>query len=60
MAESVAGVLTAAAGIMTLHPGDVVTCGSPNDGPVEIHPGDEVAVEIERIGRLVVRVEAGT
>lgn len=60
MAESVADVLTAAAGIMTLHPGDVVTCGSPDDAPVEIHPGDEVAVEIERIGRLAVRVEAGT
>jgi 2-keto-4-pentenoate hydratase/2-oxohepta-3-ene-1,7-dioic acid hydratase in catechol pathway len=56
MAISVAEVLVTASGIMTLHPGDVVTCGSPTDGPVLLSPNDEVAVEIERIGRLTVGV----
>jgi 2-keto-4-pentenoate hydratase/2-oxohepta-3-ene-1,7-dioic acid hydratase in catechol pathway len=56
MAISVAEVLVTASGIMTLHPGDVVTCGSPADGPVLLSPNDEVTVEIERIGRLTVGV----
>jgi 2-keto-4-pentenoate hydratase/2-oxohepta-3-ene-1,7-dioic acid hydratase in catechol pathway len=44
--------------ICTLVPGDVVTMGTPDgcgcfrDPPVYVQPGDEVAVEIEGIGRL--------
>ncbi|WJQ10207.1 fumarylacetoacetate hydrolase family protein [Geobacillus stearothermophilus] len=37
---------------MTLAPGDVILTGTPK-GAVNVQPGDEVAAEIERIGRLV-------
>jgi 2-keto-4-pentenoate hydratase/2-oxohepta-3-ene-1,7-dioic acid hydratase in catechol pathway len=56
MLVSVAGVISAASGIMTLRPGDVVTCGSPADNPVLVGDGDEVTAEIDRIGRLTVKV----
>jgi len=56
MLVSVAGVISAASGIMTLRPGDVVTCGSPAETPVLVADGDEVTADIERIGRLTVKV----
>jgi 5-oxopent-3-ene-1,2,5-tricarboxylate decarboxylase/2-hydroxyhepta-2,4-diene-1,7-dioate isomerase len=37
---------------MTLAPGDVILTGTP-EGVVDVKPGDEVACEIEGIGRLV-------
>jgi len=38
--------------IMTLEPGDIIMTGTPSGvGPMQA--GDEVAVEIEGIGRLV-------
>lgn len=37
--------------IMTLKPGDVIITGTPH-GIGEMHRGDEVSVEIERIGKL--------
>ena len=37
---------------MTLSPGDVILTGTP-DGVVDVAVGDEVACEIEGIGRLV-------
>ena len=40
---------------MTLDPGAVVVSGFPPDR-VAVQPGDEVRVEIERIGILVNRV----
>lgn len=40
---------------MTLEPGDVLLTGTP-EGVGELKPGDEVAVEIEGIGRLFVRI----
>jgi 5-oxopent-3-ene-1,2,5-tricarboxylate decarboxylase/2-hydroxyhepta-2,4-diene-1,7-dioate isomerase len=39
-------------GFMTLAPGDVILTGTP-EGVVDVRPGDEVACEIEGIGRLV-------
>ena len=43
--------------IMTLERGDVIATGTPSGvGPMQ--PGDEIAVEIEGIGRLVNRVQA--
>jgi 2-keto-4-pentenoate hydratase/2-oxohepta-3-ene-1,7-dioic acid hydratase in catechol pathway len=57
MAISVAEVLEAATGIMTLYPGDVVTCGSPATERILLGHDDAVAVEIDGIGRLEVRVE---
>ncbi len=39
-------------GLMTLQPGDIILTGTP-EGLADVRPGDEVATEIERIGRLV-------
>jgi 5-oxopent-3-ene-1,2,5-tricarboxylate decarboxylase / 2-hydroxyhepta-2,4-diene-1,7-dioate isomerase len=41
---------------MTLKPGDVIITGTPH-GIGELLPGDEVVVEIERVGRLANRVK---
>lgn len=38
--------------VMTLEPGDVIMTGTPS-GVGSMNPGDEIAVEIEGIGRLV-------
>jgi 2-keto-4-pentenoate hydratase/2-oxohepta-3-ene-1,7-dioic acid hydratase in catechol pathway len=43
--------------VMTLHPGDVVTTGTPA-GVGQVGDGDTVAVEISQIGRLEVGVSA--
>lgn len=51
--------------IVTLDPGDVVTTGTPagvgcfRDPPVYLKPGDEVTVEVDRIGALTNPVAAG-
>ena len=46
-----------ASSVMTLYPGDLVSTGTPQGvGPIK--PGDEVTIEIERIGRMSVTVEA--
>ncbi|MFH1552527.1 MAG: fumarylacetoacetate hydrolase family protein [Candidatus Omnitrophota bacterium] len=51
----VARLIEFISGIMTLLPGDVIATGTPaNVGPMKV--GDEVAVEIEGIGRLTNRV----
>jgi len=42
-------------GFMTLSPGDVILTGTP-EGVVDVVAGDEVACEIEGIGRLVNRI----
>ena len=52
IAEQVEFVTT----VMTLHSGDVLVCGSSEVGLRPLTDGDRVAVEIERIGRLEVRV----
>lgn len=50
-------VLSYMSEFMTLEPGDVILTGTP-EGVGELHVGDEVAVEIEGIGRLAVRIVA--
>jgi 2-keto-4-pentenoate hydratase/2-oxohepta-3-ene-1,7-dioic acid hydratase in catechol pathway len=42
--------------VMTLHPGDLFSTGTP-EGVGPLTPGDEVTLEIERIGRMSVRVD---
>jgi len=42
--------------VMTLYPGDLFTTGTP-DGVGPLRPGDEVTMEVDRIGRMSVRVE---
>jgi 2-keto-4-pentenoate hydratase/2-oxohepta-3-ene-1,7-dioic acid hydratase in catechol pathway len=49
---------------MTLEPGDVISTGTPQGvgfarkPPIFLKPGDQVEVEIERIGRLANPVTA--
>jgi len=43
--------------VMTLHPGDIVSTGTP-DGVGPLRPGDEVTIDVERVGRMSVKVEA--
>jgi 2-keto-4-pentenoate hydratase/2-oxohepta-3-ene-1,7-dioic acid hydratase in catechol pathway len=56
---SVAVIIAHCSRAFTLEPGDVILTGTPSgvgifrDPPRFLHDGDEVAVEIERIGRLV-------
>ncbi|MGK7394186.1 MAG: fumarylacetoacetate hydrolase family protein [Candidatus Cyclobacteriaceae bacterium M3_2C_046] len=42
--------------VMTLMPGDVILSGTPG-GTVPVYPGDEIMVEIEKVGTLVNYVE---
>ena len=42
--------------VMTLNPGDLLSTGTP-DGVGPLRPGDQVTMEVERVGRLSVRVE---
>lgn len=42
--------------VMTLYPGDLLSTGTP-EGVGPLTAGDEVTIEIERIGRMSVRVE---
>jgi 2-keto-4-pentenoate hydratase/2-oxohepta-3-ene-1,7-dioic acid hydratase in catechol pathway len=42
--------------VMTLNPGDLFSTGTP-DGVGPLQPGDQVTMEVERVGRLSVKVE---
>jgi 2-keto-4-pentenoate hydratase/2-oxohepta-3-ene-1,7-dioic acid hydratase in catechol pathway len=54
----VPGMIEMASSVLTLEPGDVIATGTPEGvGPVEV--GDRVTVEIERVGRMSVRVVQG-
>ena len=44
---------------MTLRPGDMISTGTPQ-GVSNVMPGDEVAVEVEKVGRLVNRIVSET
>ncbi len=45
--------------VCTLEPGDIIATGTPAGvGPVK--PGDTLSIEIDHIGRMDLRVEAGT
>ncbi len=52
MIHTVAALIAYLSGFMTLYPGDVILTGTP-EGVVNVNPGDEVATEIDGIGRLV-------
>jgi 2-keto-4-pentenoate hydratase/2-oxohepta-3-ene-1,7-dioic acid hydratase in catechol pathway len=55
----VAAIISYCSQSFSLEPGDVIATGTPGgvgifrDPPVLLDDGDEVVVEIERIGRLV-------
>jgi 2-keto-4-pentenoate hydratase/2-oxohepta-3-ene-1,7-dioic acid hydratase in catechol pathway len=60
-----ARLIAAVSQIITLHPGDVITTGTPagvgcfRDPPVYLQPGDEITVEVDAIGQLTNPVAAG-
>ncbi|MBI2755956.1 MAG: fumarylacetoacetate hydrolase family protein [Chloroflexi bacterium] len=51
------GLIEQASAILPLQPGDVYATGSPA-GVGQIQPGDELIVEVEQIGRMVLPVRA--
>jgi 2,4-didehydro-3-deoxy-L-rhamnonate hydrolase len=64
MIFSVAEVIAYASRTMTLEPGDLIATGTPagvgafRDPPVFLQDGDEVSIEIERLGALMNPVQA--
>jgi 2-keto-4-pentenoate hydratase/2-oxohepta-3-ene-1,7-dioic acid hydratase in catechol pathway len=52
---SVPQLISYASSVMTLQPGDIITTGTPA-GVGQIHNGDDVSVEIDRVGRLSVTI----
>ena len=58
MIFSVAEIISYASRYMTLEPGDVIPTGTPEgvilgrDPKVWMKPGDEVTVEVEKLGKL--------
>lgn len=65
MTVRVPALLTAITRTVTLHPGDIVTTGTPGgvgffrDPPEFMQPGDTIVAEVERVGRLTNRVVRG-
>lgn len=52
------GMITTAAAVMTLFPGDIIATGTPQGvGPVK--PGDKIKISIERVGEMTLDVIAG-
>jgi 2-keto-4-pentenoate hydratase/2-oxohepta-3-ene-1,7-dioic acid hydratase in catechol pathway len=54
----VPALISFVSGIMTLEPGDVIATGTPA-GVAPVEPGDRIEVEVEGVGVLENRVEAG-
>ncbi|MGC0362358.1 2-keto-4-pentenoate hydratase/2-oxohepta-3-ene-1,7-dioic acid hydratase in catechol pathway [Rhodococcus sp. 27YEA15] len=65
MSTGIADLLVTVTESVTLHPGDILTTGTPGGvgyfrtPPEFVHPGDTVSVEVESIGRMDNRVTAG-
>ena len=52
------GMITTAAAVMTLYPGDIIATGTPQGvGPVDA--GDKVRINIEQVGEMTLDVIAG-
>jgi 2-keto-4-pentenoate hydratase/2-oxohepta-3-ene-1,7-dioic acid hydratase in catechol pathway len=51
-------MITLAASVLTLEPGDIIATGTPA-GVGPIRAGDTVKIEIERVGRMEIRVVQG-
>lgn len=65
MTARVPALLAAITRTVTLHPGDIVTTGTPGgvgffrDPPEFMQPGDTIVAEVEHVGRLANRVVRG-
>jgi 2-keto-4-pentenoate hydratase/2-oxohepta-3-ene-1,7-dioic acid hydratase in catechol pathway len=58
MIHGVAALVAYASRLITLERGDLLFTGTPA-GVGPLTPGDEAVAEIEKVGTLTVRVEAG-
>ncbi|MBI2165268.1 MAG: fumarylacetoacetate hydrolase family protein [Chloroflexi bacterium] len=56
MAHRIPELIEMASSVTTLFPGDVIATGTNHQGLGAIQDGEEVTIEIERIGRMSVRV----
>jgi 2-keto-4-pentenoate hydratase/2-oxohepta-3-ene-1,7-dioic acid hydratase in catechol pathway len=55
MIWNVARLIEYASHVMTLHPGDLIATGTP-EGVGPLSPGDDVTIEVEKVGRMTLRV----
>lgn len=56
MEHRVPAVVAFASAVMTLNTGDIVACGTNHEGLGPLQDGDVGVIEIERIGRMEIRV----
>jgi len=56
MEHSVAAMIETASAIATLEPGDIIACGVNHQGVGPLQDGETAVIEIERIGRMSVKV----
>ena len=57
MEHRVPELIEFATGIMTLHSGDVIACGTNHEGLGALQHGERIEIEIERIGRMALTVD---
>lgn len=56
MEHPVPQVIEFATGIMTLHSGDVIACGTNHEGLGPLQDGETCVLEVERVGRMTIHV----
>lgn len=57
MEHRVPQLIEFATGIMTLHSGDVIACGTNHEGLGPLQDGETCVLEIEKVGRMTVHVK---
>ena len=57
MEHRVPELVAFAASVMTLHSGDLLSCGTNHEGLGPLQDGETAEIEIERIGKMAVHVE---
>jgi 2-keto-4-pentenoate hydratase/2-oxohepta-3-ene-1,7-dioic acid hydratase in catechol pathway len=56
MEHRVPELIAFASSVMTLHSGDLISCGTNHEGLGPVQDGETIEIEIERIGRMALRV----
>jgi 2-keto-4-pentenoate hydratase/2-oxohepta-3-ene-1,7-dioic acid hydratase in catechol pathway len=59
LALGVPQLIEYASSVMTLHPGDVIFCGTPPMSVGPVKPGDVMHAQMDRIGEMTVNVRGG-
>jgi 2-keto-4-pentenoate hydratase/2-oxohepta-3-ene-1,7-dioic acid hydratase in catechol pathway len=57
MEHRVPQLIEFATGIMTLHSGDLIACGTNHEGLGPLQDGETCALEVEKVGRMTVHVK---